>query len=52
VFDAAELDGFVECIAELKAARRWDKPDLVALFQAMLPDFAHRETGKYLDARM
>ena len=52
VFDAAELDGFVECIAELKAAGSWDKADMVALFQAMLPDFAHRETGKYLDSRM
>lgn len=51
-FDAAELDGFVECIAELKAAGAWDKPDLVALFQALLPDFAHMETGRYLDARM
>ena len=52
VFDAAQLDGFVECIAELKAAGSWDKPDLVALFDAMLPDFAHKETGKYLDSRM
>jgi UDP-N-acetylglucosamine 4,6-dehydratase len=52
VFDAERLDRFVRRIAELKAAGRWDKPDLVALFHAMIPDFAHRETGKYLDARM
>ena len=52
LFDAAELDGFVERIAELKSAGSWGKADLVALFRAMLPDFAHRETGKYLDSRM
>jgi UDP-N-acetylglucosamine 4,6-dehydratase len=52
VFDAARLDGFVAAIAELKARGVWDKPDLVALFNAMVPDFAHKETGKYLDSRM
>jgi UDP-N-acetylglucosamine 4,6-dehydratase len=36
----------------LKAAGLWDKSDLVALFHEMIPDFAHKETGKYLDARM
>ena len=52
IFDAERLDGFVARIAELKAAGQWDKPDLVALFHTMIPDFAHRETGRYLDARM
>jgi UDP-N-acetylglucosamine 4,6-dehydratase len=52
VFDPALLERFTARIAELKAAGGWDKPDLVALFHEMIPDFAHRETGKYLDARM
>jgi UDP-N-acetylglucosamine 4,6-dehydratase len=52
VFDAQQLDHFVTRIGELKAAGLWDKTDLVALFHEMIPDFAHKETGKYLDARM
>ncbi|TVP84789.1 MAG: NAD-dependent epimerase/dehydratase family protein [Thioalkalivibrio sp.] len=52
VFDAVRLDGFERRIAELKAAGVWDKPDLVALFHEMIPDFAHMETGTYLDSRM
>jgi FlaA1/EpsC-like NDP-sugar epimerase len=52
VFDPALLERFTARIAELKAAGGWDKPGLVALFHEMIPDFAHRETGKYLDARM
>jgi UDP-N-acetylglucosamine 4,6-dehydratase len=40
VFDAERFSiaSFAR-IAELKAAGRWDKPDLVALFHAMIPDF-------------
>jgi UDP-N-acetylglucosamine 4,6-dehydratase len=52
MFDPALLERFTARITELKAAGGWDKPDLVALFHEMIPDFAHRETGKYLDARM
>jgi UDP-N-acetylglucosamine 4,6-dehydratase len=28
------------------------KQDFVDLFHFMLPDFGHKETGKYLDAKM
>ncbi|AHE97881.1 UDP-N-acetylglucosamine 4,6-dehydratase [Thioalkalivibrio paradoxus] len=52
VFDPARLERFVARIAELKAGGVWDKPDLVALFHEMIPGFAHKETGKYLDSRM
>jgi FlaA1/EpsC-like NDP-sugar epimerase len=52
VFDDAKLDGFLEAIASLKKAGRWDKGSLVHLFNEMIPDFAHKETGKYLDGRM
>ena len=30
----------------------WNKSELVALFNEMIPDFKHKETGKYLDNRM
>ena len=51
-FDPAKLDQFIAEIARIRAAQPWDKPEIVALFNAMIPDFNHKETGKYLDARM
>ncbi len=52
VFDAAALDHFVSVIASLKSRCIWEKADLVDLFNRMIPDFNHKETGKYLDGRM
>ena len=51
-YDAAELDNFLRVIAVLKQAGIWEKADLVDLFNRMIPDFKHKETGKYLDGRM
>jgi FlaA1/EpsC-like NDP-sugar epimerase len=51
-FDAALLQHFTETIDSIKSKPGWDKPELVDLFNEMIPDFAHKETGKYLDARM
>ena len=28
------------------------KIDFINLYQALIPDFSHKETGKYLDQRM
>lgn len=39
-------------ISQLKESRKWSKDDIVELFHAMIPDFGHKETGKYLDAKM
>jgi hypothetical protein len=36
----------------MKANTTWTKDEIVLLFFKMLPDFAHKETGKYLDAKM
>jgi FlaA1/EpsC-like NDP-sugar epimerase len=51
-FDPASLDHFLSEIDRIRNATTWDKPEIVALFNAMIPDFDHKETGKYLDARM
>ncbi|GHD05603.1 UDP-N-acetylglucosamine 4,6-dehydratase [Tianweitania populi] len=52
VFDAAALDDFLKQIERIRVGLTWDKPELVALFNAMIPDFDHKETGRYLDSRM
>lgn len=52
VFDDVALDRFLAEIARIRAGATWDKPEIVALFNVMIPDFDHKETGRYLDSRM
>lgn len=52
VFDEALLDHFEQSIAEMKKNLAWSKDDLVKMFFRMIPDFGHKETGKYLDGKM
>lgn len=52
VFDGEMLDRFSKGIADLRNGSDWSKDRIVELFFEMLPDFAHLETGKYLDQRM
>ena len=51
-FDPAKLENFLERITAIRKAGVWDKPEIVDLFNGMIPDFDHKETGKYLDSRM
>ena len=51
-FDDAKLDGFLAGIEELREKAVWNKNDIVKLYFSLLPEFAHKETGKYLDQRM
>jgi FlaA1/EpsC-like NDP-sugar epimerase len=52
VYDAAKLEHFLATLAHLRNLPGWDKPELVELFNFMIPEFQHKETGKYLDGRM
>ncbi len=51
-YDADKLEFFTKRIAELKAAGSWERTDLIELFNYMIPEFHHKETGKFLDGRM
>lgn len=51
-FDEGLLNKFTNKINELRSNSSWCKEDLLSLFNQMLPEFAHKETGKYLDQRM
>jgi len=46
------LNLFSSRIKELKSNKAWSKEDIVELFFKMIPEFGHKETGKYLDAKM
>ena len=51
-YDEALLDEFEERISLMKKNLAWSKDDLVQMFFRMIPDFGHKETGKYLDSKM
>jgi len=51
-FDEAKLDDFMAGIEALREKGTWSKDDIVKLYFGLLPEFAHKETGKYLDQRM
>jgi hypothetical protein len=39
-------------IEMLREKGTWSKENIVKLYFSLLPEFAHKETGKYLDQRM
>ena len=51
-FDESKLREFKDGIEALREKGTWAKDDIVKLYFGLLPDFAHKETGKYLDQRM
>ena len=51
-FDETLLSEFESSIQTMLANKAWKKEQIVALFFKMLPDFGHKETGKYLDGKM
>ena len=51
-FDDAKLKKFMKGIEVLRDKGAWSKEQIVELYFSLLPEFAHKETGKYLDQRM
>jgi len=51
-FDEVKLNLFKDKITDLKNNLQWKKEDIVKEFFKLLPDFQHKETGKYLDGKM
>ena len=51
-FDNDALNDFETEISSLKRKKCWSKEDLVTLFSEMIPNFFHKETGRYLDGKM
>ena len=52
VYDSQKLDDFSSGVHTLREKGSWDKQAILDLFFDLLPEFAHKETGKYLDQRM
>ncbi len=51
-FDETLLNEFTQTIEKLQSDKAWTKEEIVKLFFKMIPDFGHKETGKYLDGKM
>ena len=51
-FDEIKLDDFMDGIEVLRGKGTWTKDEIVKLYFGLLPEFEHKETGKYLDQRM
>ncbi len=47
-----KINLFSNSIKEMKKSKKWNKEQIVSLFFNLIPDFGHKETGKYLDAKM
>lgn len=52
LFDNQALENFSQFIKARKNSMSWTKEEIVGLFHNMIPDFGHKETGKYLDGKM
>lgn len=52
IFEPTLLSEFETSIQAMRDRRAWDKQSIVDLFFKMIPDFGHKETGKYLDGKM
>lgn len=51
-FDEEKLNSFEKTIQNYKKSCSWNKELIVKEFFKLLPEFEHKEMGKYLDAKM
>ena len=50
--DKKLLELLLSEIQAMKDKKKWDKNQIVDLFYKMIPNFGHKESGKYLDEKM
>ena len=52
VYDNDKLEAFEKRIDEMRTRGSWTRTEIIDLFNEMIPNFNHKETGKFLDSRM
>ncbi len=52
IYNEDKLNSFEKTIKSYIENLSWTKEDIVKEFFTMIPDFGHKETGKYLDGKM
>jgi FlaA1/EpsC-like NDP-sugar epimerase len=51
-YNQEKLNHFENTIVNFKKEKLWNKNDIVKLFYDMIPNFKHKEIGRYLDSKM
>ena len=51
-FKNENLQTFSDGINKIRSRGNWRKQEIIDLFNILLPDFEHKETGKYLEQKM
>lgn len=51
-FEREKLEMFVARIKSMRTKGEWTRGELIDLFNEMIPNFNHKETGRFLDGRM
>ncbi|MDR1418995.1 MAG: UDP-N-acetylglucosamine 4,6-dehydratase, partial [Treponema sp.] len=51
-YDEQKLALFSGTVQSLRKKGAWSRSELIDLFNLMIPEFNHRETGKFLDGKM
>ena len=51
-YDDDKLNSFMNEVSLLRKRGIWKKEEILELYYSLLPNFSHKETGKYLDQRM
>ena len=52
LFNEEKLAMFEESIEDMKRRGQWNRAEMIDLFNTMIPNFNHKETGKFLDSKM
>jgi FlaA1/EpsC-like NDP-sugar epimerase len=51
-YNDKKLRLFTDTIANIRTRGKWTRSELIDLFNEIIPEFNHKETGKFLDGRM
>lgn len=52
LYDEQKLETFTDTIHALRKKGEWTRRGLIELFNFMIPEFNHKETGKFFDEKM
>jgi hypothetical protein len=52
IYDEKKLQFFTKVIHAMRQKTTWSRTELISLFNRMIPEFKHKEFGKFLEGKM
>jgi FlaA1/EpsC-like NDP-sugar epimerase len=52
IYDEQKLEYFISSIRNFHEKGKWNRMELITVFNQMISEFNHKETGKFLDGKM